>query len=108
MKYLDGIIITTDKYENLGIKKGTKGAIISPEIRNKTFDCELFDVPNDVYMFGIRIDEMEVTRESHVTDEEILQALPGNNPNWWCKVENGFIFNLKGEKKNKIPYDYGS
>ena len=26
----------------------------------------------------------------------------------WCKVEDGYIINLKGEKKNKIPFDYES
>jgi len=37
-----------------------------------------------------------------------LEDLPGNDPNWWCKVEDGYITNLKGERKNKIPYDYNS
>ena len=34
--------------------------------------------------------------------------LPLNNPKCWCKVENGYILNLLGEKKNSIPYDYNS
>lgn len=38
----------------------------------------------------------------------ILDELPKNNPKWWCKVEDGFIVNLLGEKKNKIAYDYNS
>lgn len=108
MKFLDGIVVTTDKYESEGIKKGTKGAIIMSEIRANTFECELFDVPRDVEIHEIGIDEMEVTRESDITDEDILEDLPEKNPNWWCKVEDGYILNLKGEKKNKIPYDYNS
>ena len=38
MKYLDSIVVTTDKYANHGIKKGTKGAIVMPEIRYNSFD----------------------------------------------------------------------
>ena len=43
-----------------------------------------------------------------MTDEAILEDLPNHDPEWWCKVEDGYIWNLKGEKKNKIPYDYDS
>lgn len=42
------------------------------------------------------------------SDEDILEDLPGHDPAWWCKVEDGYILNLKGERKNKIPYDYDS
>lgn len=31
-----------------------------------------------------------------------------NNPKWWCKVEDGYIMNLLGEKKNKISFAYDS
>ena len=44
----------------------------------------------------------------NLTDAEIQESLPKQDPRWWCKVENGFIMNLLGEKKNKIPYDYDS
>ena len=40
--------------------------------------------------------------------EFILNDLPQNNPKWWCKVEDGYILNLLGEKKNKEPYKYHS
>ena len=40
--------------------------------------------------------------------EDILEDLPDHDPAWWCKVEDGYILNLKGERKNKIPYDYNS
>ncbi len=108
MKYLDDIEIITDKYENLGIPKGTKGAIIMPEIRHNTFMCELFNVSNDNETPSIRIDGMKVTRSSDLTDAQILEDLPLHDPHWWCKVEDGYILNLLGERKNKIPYDYDS
>ena len=43
-----------------------------------------------------------------LNDEDILEDLPAHNPDWWCRVEDGYILNLKGERKNKIPYDYNS
>ena len=41
-----------------------------------------------------------------VTDEDILDALPLHNPEWGCKVEDGYILNLKGERLNKYAYNY--
>ena len=108
MKYLDSIIITTDKYEKDGIPKGTEGAIITPEIRGNTFLCELFNVSEDNETPSISVDAMEVTRSSDLTDAQILEDLPLQDPHWWCKVEDGYILNLLGERKNKIPYDYDS
>ncbi|MBQ8178122.1 MAG: hypothetical protein IJ033_02910 [Clostridia bacterium] len=51
---------------------------------------------------------MEVTKESDITDEDILEDLPTPDPRWWCKVEDGYILNLLGERKNKVAYDYNS
>ena len=84
------------------------GAIMSAEIRNNTFDCEVFNCNTEDDCYAIHIEDMKVTRESTVTDEEIKAALPTPDPKWWCKVENGYIINLLGERKNKIPYDYNS
>ena len=56
----------------------------------------------------IKIKDLELVEESDMTDEQILADLPKNDPHWWCKVENGYIVNLLGEKKNKIPFDYNS
>ena len=112
MKYLDSIVVTTDKYANHGIKKGTKGAIVMPEIRYNSFECELFDLPEEFrdmyYLHEIDVSDMKVTRESDLTDDDILEDLPNQDPHWWCKVEDGYIINLLGERKNKIPYDYDS
>lgn len=54
------------------------------------------------------IEDLKAIKESSATDKEILEALPLKNPDWWRKVEDGFIKNLKGEVKNRIPYDYQS
>ena len=56
----------------------------------------------------IFVGDLKVVRSSDLNDEDILKDLPGHNPEWWCKVEDGYILNLKGERKNKIPYDYNS
>ncbi|MCM1042586.1 MAG: hypothetical protein NC350_00005 [Corallococcus sp.] len=78
-----------------------------PEIRNNTFEVEFFDLKDD-FAIEAFVGDLEVTQEAPVTDEEILEDLPKHDPRWWCKVENGYILNLKGERKNKIPYDYNS
>ena len=109
MKLYDRIEIITDAYEKQGIKRGTLGAIVFPEIRDDTFGVELFNLPKGVYeLQSIKIQDLKVIEESKITDEAILEELPLNNPAWWCKVEDGYIINLLGEKKNKIPYDYNS
>ncbi|MBQ8178586.1 MAG: hypothetical protein IJ033_05255 [Clostridia bacterium] len=106
MKLFDRIVIINDNYINIGVKKGTIGAIIDSPIRDGSFLVELFDVEDDVYTIYIK--DMEVIKESDVTDEDILEDLPTPNPKWWCKVEDGYIVNLLGERKNRIAYDYDS
>ena len=109
MKYLDSIVVTTNKYAQLGIKKGTKGAIVMPEIRNNTFECELFEVDEELYpILSVNVSDLDVIQPSDITDKDILEDLPNQDPHWWCKVEDGYIMNLLGERKNKIPYDYDS
>ena len=107
MKYLDSVTIITDKYKDKGIVFGCKGVIISAPIRNNSFEVEVFNVKN-VETFVFKIEELEVEKESSATDDDILEDLPQNDPRWWCKVENGYIFNLLGEKKNKEQYKYNS
>ena len=43
-----------------------------------------------------------------IDKETYLNELPKHNPKWWCLVEDGYIMNLLGERKNKIPFDYNS
>ncbi len=57
---------------------------------------------------SVVIEDLELVRSANMSDEVILEDLPKHDPRWWCKVENGYILNLKGEKKNKIPYKYNS
>ena len=109
MKYLDKVKILTDKYEKDGVKKGAIGTIIFSEIRAETFEVVFSDKDGyDYAMMEIFVGDVEVVKSSHMTDEDILEDLPAHNPAWWCKVEDGYILNLKGEKKNKIHYDYRS
>ena len=128
MKYEDNVRVIKDKekYKNLGITKGMVGYISLPEIRNNTFffffidenfklhenEPEWFqkhyDEIKDDKLCEIKIQDLELINDNGLTDEEILESLPKHNPKWWCKVEDGYIMNLLGEKKNKIPYDYDS
>ncbi|MBQ9103524.1 MAG: hypothetical protein IJY57_00325 [Clostridia bacterium] len=110
MKYLDKVKIISNKYEKDGIFKGDVGHILSAEIRFNTFDFyrENPQTKEDDLCAAVFVGDLELIESSNITDSELLEALSGHNPNWWCKVENGYILNLKGEKKNKIPYDYNS
>ena len=110
MKYLDKVRVISNDYEKDGIKKGDVGHILSAEIRYGTFDFykENPETKADDLCSAIKIKDLELVESSDITDEEIIKALSKNNPSWWCKVENGYIVNLKGERKNKIAYDYDS
>lgn len=109
MKWLDQVRVTSDAYEKVGVKKGAIGTIILSEIRSYTFEV-VFSLPDgrDYAETEIYVWDLELVSDTGLTDEEILHDLPEHNPKWWCKVENGFILNLCGEKKNKIAYDYKS
>ena len=109
MKWLDKVKVLTDKYEREGVKKGAVGTIIMSEIRYNEFEVVFsHEDGRDYAEIEIFVGDLEVVRSSDITDADILEDLPGKNPDWWCKVENGYILNLKGERKNKIPYDYNS
>ena len=112
MKIFDKVKILCDRPEYLesNVHKGEIGTIWSAEIRDNSFEV-IFDNhdENEWYKYAIvDIKDMEVVEDGKATNEMILDALPKNNPNWWCKVEDGYILNLKGERKNKVPYDYDS
>ena len=109
MKWLDEVKVLTDKYESEGVKKGAVGTIIFAWLRNDKYEVVFSDKDGRDYAeILIDIRDLEVVRNSDITDKDILEDLPGNNPNWWCKVEDGYILNLKGERKNKIAFDYDS
>lgn len=109
MKWLDEVKVLTDKYEKEGVKKGAIGTIIFSWIRDNEYEVVFSNKDGRDYAeIMINVGDLEVVKCSNVTDQDILEDLPGQNPAWWCKVEKGYIFNLKGERKNKIAYDYNS
>ena len=111
MKFLDKVKVQNNNYFNEGVKKGDIGTIIFSWITD--IDC-CFEVVfsdsrgKDYATVLVHVGDLELVKDNGVTDEEILADLPLNNPKCWCKVENGYILNLLGEKKNSIPYDYNS
>ena len=128
MKFDDDIRVINDKkeYEKEGIHKGMVGYIVLAEIRDNKFMVNFIDKNFEIHkndpqwfedhydelkddiMLPMNIEDIELVKDNKVTDEEILRNLPTLNRAWWCKVEDGYILNLLGEKKNKIPYDYNS
>ena len=111
MKYLDKVKLIKNKksYNDNNIFEGEEGVIWEPEIRNNSFHVMFHNNDKDWYKYGdIKIKDLQIIEDGHCLDETILEDLPKNNPEWWCKVEDGFIMNLNGDKKNKIPYDYDS
>ena len=112
MKYFDKVRITRVDKENErdGIRVGEIGLIGEPEIRDNSFFIMIpaTDLYSDDRFSVVKIKNLELVESAGLTDEEILKDLPKNNPKWWCKVEDGYIVNLLGEKKNKIPFNYES
>lgn len=126
MKFLDKVEVANDtkKYSQNSIFKGMQGTIIDAEIRDNCFNVIFVDerLHNKQFMseesnflsleediiYPIKIKDLKLLKDNNCKDEDILESIPKNNPKWWCKVEDGFIKNLLGEKKNKIPYDFDS
>lgn len=126
MKFLDKVEVANDtkKYSQNSIFKGMQGTIIDAEIRDNCFNVIFVDerLYNKQFMseesnflsleediiYPIKIKDLKLLKDNNCKDEDILESIPKNNPKWWCKVEDGFIKNLLGEKKNKIPYDFDS
>ena len=97
------------KYETYGIKQGAIGRICSAEIRDNSFEVCFIDekMVEDDIIIPINIQDLELVDKGFGNIQIIQQELPSDQP-WWCIVEDGFIKNLKGDKKNKIAYDYDS
>ncbi len=108
MQLYDRVRVISDAYEEFGVKKGDEGHILNAEIRGGTF-CFYREDPvtlEDDDGTPIKIEDLELVEAYGATDEMILEELPGNNPEWGCKVIDGFIYNLKGERMNEYAYDY--
>ena len=126
MKFLDKVEVIVDKkdYNDNEIYKGMIGTIIDAEIRDDCFNVIFIDERvkdkdfmlieenflslRDDIIYPIKIKDLKLVKDNNCTDDKILEAIPLHNKDWWCKVEDGYIVNLKGKKKNKIPYDYDS
>lgn len=114
MKYMDYVKVIRNRpeYAKQKVYAGEIGNIWSAEIRANTFDV-MFHTGDEYNWYKyceIHIEDLEFVKgyEEEITDEKLLKALPSPDPRWWCKVKDGYIMNLKGEKKNKIPYKYDS
>jgi len=126
MKLYDEVEVINDseEYAKEGIYKGMIGRIESAEIRGNCFSVIFIDprfhdpnfIINEETMYELeddkictmKIKDLKFVKDAECSDEELLDALPLKDPRWWCKVENGYIINLLGQRKNKIPYDYES
>ena len=126
MKYLDKVKVIKDRkeYKENEVVKGMVGTICSAEIRDKCFyvafideranDKEFIRVEENIFKLKddifcpIRIEDLGLVKDMKTPDEWILDAIPKHNKKWYCKVEDGYIINLQGEKLNKVPYDYNS
>ena len=113
MKYGDmvKVLVEKEEYAKNYVHKGMIGMLTDPEIRDNEymviFSYRYSPEKEDIYI-PIFVGDLETVEDGMYTDEMILNDLPKKNPKWWCKVENGYILNLLGERKNKIPYDYNS
>jgi len=104
------VIKERERYKKNNIEVGNIGKICVAEIRDNSFYVR-FETGDDANLYNycdIKIEDLELIQDGNATDEMIIEELPKNNPKWWCKVEDGYILNLLGEKKNKIPHDYDS
>lgn len=126
MQFLDKVKVIMDrkKYADETVYSGMIGTIIDAEIRSNCFNVIFIDervrdkefIKNeknflslkDDIICPIKIEDLVLVENANCPDDKILESIPKHNKDWWCKVENGFIINLKGERKNKIPYDYNS
>ena len=126
MKFLDKVEVINDKNEYIDneVHKGMIGTIIDAEIRDNCFNVIFIDERvkdkdfmskeenflslKDDIIYPIEIKDLKLIEDNNCTDDTILDSIPLHNKDWWCKVEDGYIINLKGERKNKIPYDYDS
>ena len=114
MKLFDKVKLISDKkkYEIDGVKKGEIGTIIQECLmftagKVGSFDVLFFEDSKDEEVYiSVDVCDLEVVKESAITDDELLECISSHNPAKWCKVVDGYIMNLKGEKLNKIPYQY--
>ena len=99
MKYLDEVRVINDKYSDMNVPKGTTGTIMFPEICFGAFEVEFYNSEKNLWpLFSVPVEDLELVKDNGMTDEQILEALPNKDPKWFCKVEDGYMWNLLGEK----------
>lgn len=118
------LIKDREEYADEGAYAGIIGRICEAEIRDGDFLVDFMDqrcwdkdfvvtkdnmhtIQEDI-IICVRVEDLELVEKGFGNDEMLLANVPNNDPRWWCKVEDGYIMNLLGEKKNKIPYNYNS
>lgn len=124
MKFLDDVIVTNDNYANEGIHKGMRGTIAEAAMMQDGFFVEfedpryydkefmshkenIYKLKHSIYTL-IKAKDLQVVFAREFSDKQLQDCLPPEHKDWWCKVENGYILNAKGERKNKVAYDYDS
>ena len=112
MKMYDLVMVENAKDYILrqGVRTKRVGKIISPDIEDASFMVAFVDercIEEDLFAC-IKIEDLVLVEKGFANDKIILRALERKGPKTWCKVENGFIVNLEGDRKNKIAYDYNS
>ena len=78
------------------------------DMQKETFEVEFMQNMKTIAIAVVYVGDLEVYYTSNISDAQLLDNLPTPNPLWWCKVEDGYILNLNGDRKNKIAYDYRS
>ena len=123
MKLFDKVKVIKDRneYKEQRVYKNMIGTITDACLIFNSFEVSFTDDWNtlvklygeDAWNYGkedivlyIQAEDLEVVEESDVTDEEIQKNLPNEDPRIWCKVENGYIYNLLGEVQNPEQYKY--
>lgn len=123
MKLFDKVKVIKDRkaYNEQEVYKGMIGTITDACLIFNSFEVSFTDDWNglakiygdDAYLYAkddidiyIQAEDLEVVEESDVTDEYIQKNLPNEDPHLWCKVENGYIYNLLGEIQNPEQYKY--
>ena len=108
----DKVKVLNDRpeYAEEGVKRDMVGRICTAEIRDNCFEVCFIDseMKKDDIFCPIKIKDLEMVECGFGTMKNVWEELPSPDPRWWCVVEDGFIKNFNGEKKNKIAYDYDS
>ena len=104
------VIKERKNYTESNITVGMTGTICQPEIQDLSFLVHFEDkkLEDGYEIIPIKIEDLELVENGFANDKILLDEVPNHDKGWWCKVEDGYILNLKGERKNKIPYKYNS